>query len=315
VIILVAGLGFGRQVLHWWAADKPRAKTASSPPSAGDALGDPSQPHVLQFGDQPWSLRRQSISGDRAAATAALLADCRRALQSVRSTPAGGPGDHAPAAGTADATFLDALKSLKAAEEEPGKWRLYDLPNSFPMVVGVRVGKGDSPNFAGRKSGQSPGRRKWGQSPDHPAAGRAEAQLAETTSGVVIWGLAIPLSPKAWTLYTFQPDSDTGQPDSSLANIPIPPGGRRIVAMQVADGGAITAFSGPDQTQQWKGFYDGWFGQHGWKTVKSWRQTGASWNACYIVSDPRQPAVADVQLSPDGQGRCTGLLMTSRGSF
>ena len=85
--------------------------------------------------------------------------------------------------------------------------------------------------------------------------------------------------------------------------------------MQVADGGAITAFSGPDQTQQWKRFYDGWFGQHGWKTVKSWRQTGSSWNVCYIVSDPRRPAIADVRLSPDGQGRCTGLLMTSRGSF
>ena len=56
VIILVAGLGFGRQVLHWWAADT-RAKTASGTPSAGDGLGDPSQPHVLQFGDQPWSLR------------------------------------------------------------------------------------------------------------------------------------------------------------------------------------------------------------------------------------------------------------------
>ncbi|MGO8691285.1 MAG: hypothetical protein ACLQLG_16815 [Thermoguttaceae bacterium] len=285
-LVLVAGLGFGRQVLRWWSADRRQSSAASATPWADDGLGDPAQPHVLRFGNQGQSLRRQTISGDQAAARAALLDGCRRLLQ---SEPAGGAAADR-AAGKADRALLEALRRLRPTAEEPGKWRLYDLPGSLPLVVGIREGK---------------------------AAGHsdAQAQLAEPTPGAVICGLAIPLATKVWTLYTFQPDSDAAGANSGGANIPIPPGSGRIGSMQVSQGGAITAFSGPDRADQWRQFYDDWFGQHGWKAAGAWQRTGSIWLLHYTASDPRQPAVADIRLSPDGRGQCTGLLMTSPGEF
>ncbi len=215
VIILVVGLVFGRQVLRWWAADAPRSNAASATPRIGQGLGDPSQPHVLQFGNQPWSLREQVIGGDRQAAAAALLADCRRFLQSAPA-PAGAAGSDR-AARARNAEVLATLRQLKPTEEERGKWRLYQLPNDLPMVAGVRQ--------------------------DAAATqGRAASKLAEGTPAVVIWGLAIPRARQAWTLYTFQPESDAGQPNSGLASIPIPPGSCRIMAMQVAEGGGLPPF-------------------------------------------------------------------------
>ena len=166
-LVLVAGLGFGRQVLRWWSADRRQSSAASATPWADDGLGDPAQPHVLRFGNQGQSLRRQTISGDQAAARAALLDGCRRLLQ---SEPAGGAAADR-AAGKADRALLEALRRLRPTAEEPGKWRLYDLPGSLPLVVGIREGK---------------------------AAGHsdAQAQLAEPTPGAVICGLAIPLATK-----------------------------------------------------------------------------------------------------------------------
>ncbi len=288
VIILVVGLVFGRQVLRWWAADAPRSNAASATPRIGQGLGDPSQPHVLQFGNQPWSLRQQVIGGDRQAAAAALLADCRRFLQSAPA-PAGAAGSDR-AARARNAEVLATLRQLKPTEEERGKWRLYQLPNDLPMVAGVRQ--------------------------DAAATqGRAASKLAEGTPAVVIWGLAIPRARQAWTLYTFQPESDAGQPNSGLASIPIPPGSCRIMAMQVAEGGGIAAFSGPDRTEQWKQFYDDWFVKHRWKPSGGWQQMGSSWHVRYTAADRRQPAAAEIRLSPDRQGRCTGLVMVSPGSF
>ena len=258
-------------------------------PSIADGLGDPSQPHVLQFGDQPWSLRRQSIAGDRAAAATALLGDCRRYLQSVSPPGSAGPRRSGRQGGRY-VSCLPALEALEPAEEERGKWRLYQLPNDIPIVVGVRQGTAAT-------------------------QGGATSKLAEGTPAVVIWGLAVPLASQAWTLYTFQPDSDAGHPNSGLADIPIPPGSCRIIAMQVAEGGGIAAFSGPDRAEQWKQFYDGWFGEHRWKPSGSWQQMGSSWQVRYTAADPRQPAAADLRLTPDRHGRCTGLLMISPGSF
>ena len=181
-------------------------------------------------------------------------------------------------------------RQLKPTEEERGKWRLYQLPNDLPMVAGVRQ--------------------------DAAATqGRAASKLAEGTPAVVIWGLAIPRARQAWTLYTFQPESDAGQPNSGLASIPIPPGSCRIMAMQVAEGGGIAAFSGPDRTEQWKQFYDDWFVKHRWKPSGGWQQMGSSWHVRYTAADRRQPAAAEIRLSPDRQGRCTGLVMVSPGSF
>ena len=128
---------------------------------------------------------------------------------------------------------------------------------------------------------------------------------------MVIWGLAVPVDADMWSTYTFQPESNAGQPDSTISDLPVPPDGRRLVAMQVADGGAILAVSGPDRPEAWKQFYDRWFVEHGWKAARSWQRVGSSWYGRYTTSEPQQPGAADIRFGPDGRGQCTGLLMTS----
>jgi hypothetical protein len=273
-LILVAGLGFGRQVLRWWAADRTKPAAASTP-VLSDALGDPWQPHVLQFGDQPWSLRRQSISGDQAAAMTALQQSCRQCV--AASAPASAKPSEA------ECRFLASLSKLKPSDEQPGKWQLYELPYGFPMVVGVR--------------------------PPPPGAG---GQLAETPRRVVIWGLAMPAGAQTWTVLVFQPDSDAGGPIAAPSGLPIPPDSRRLVAMQAADGGAIVAFAGSERPEVWKQFYTDWFARHGWKATEKWRPTGSSWHAQYTAAAAvASAAVADISLSSDVHGQNTGLLTTS----
>ena len=51
-----------------------------------------------------------------------------------------------PCAKGPDPALREALARLKPTAEEPGKWRLYDLPESFPLVVGIReAGRGTGP--------------------------------------------------------------------------------------------------------------------------------------------------------------------------
>ena len=53
LLVLVVGVGFGRQMTNWWAAD------ASPPPVVAAGLDNPAQVRMLQFGDASWSLCRR----------------------------------------------------------------------------------------------------------------------------------------------------------------------------------------------------------------------------------------------------------------
>lgn len=77
LVILLAGLVFGRQVLKWWAADATPPAETSVAPLASDGLGDPAKAHFLQFGNQPWAIERQEIRGDKEQAAAALRCNAK----------------------------------------------------------------------------------------------------------------------------------------------------------------------------------------------------------------------------------------------
>lgn len=277
-IILIAGIGFGRQVLRWWAAERPEPIASNPLLSAMDGLGDPWTPHSLQFGDQPWSLWRQSISGDQAAAAAALLGNCRRLIETADAPMADPLGGLPPG-----------LEKLKPAAEEAGRWRLYALEGGIPMVVGVR--------------------RLLQIPPD-----KAGSNLAETPRRVVIWGLAVPVAAKLWTLCAFQPTAGDGRrrPELFPSQIGIPPGSRKLVSMQLGKGGGVVAFTGPEPWAAWKRFFDRSFAQRGWKT-DGWRRAGSTWQARY-APPARRAAMADIRVSPGAQGQCTGLLTTWQGA-
>jgi len=131
-VVLVAGIGFARQVLLWWAEDAAASNEGLLTAKAAEGLGDPARPHILQFGDQPWTVRRQSFAGDRQRASALLRADCRQVVcrQGLPDLPAA----------KAETELLARLRSQEPVEQAPGRWQLYEQDDAFPMAVGVRQG-------------------------------------------------------------------------------------------------------------------------------------------------------------------------------
>ena len=244
LLILVAGLGFGRQVLKWWAAD------ASASPIASDRPASPFQ--TLQFGDNAWSIGRRSVAGDKKAAIEQLRVACREVLETEPST-----------AKPPSKAKLDFLTGLTPVDQKAGKWRLYELHDAFPMAVGVN----------------------------------------SKEDRAVVWGLAMPMGDRQWTLSTFQAGISTTEGHCSKCDIPLPPGGCKTLAMSAADG-RIIAFGGPDQTDEWKRFYDDWFSHHGYQTA-TWRQVGSAWCAKFAG----QGDLVDVCFGPDGRGGLRGLLV------
>ena len=140
-LIVVAGLGFGRQVVKWWRAPGPGVGNPAGPSGAAMGLGDEAQPHVLQFGSQSWAIVRQTVPASRKEATRALRDLCRKAVEG-----AGLPDDRP---GPGEREFLQWISAAKPVEEEPGRWRLYEFDDAFPMVVGTHAAEtGESPSPA-----------------------------------------------------------------------------------------------------------------------------------------------------------------------
>ena len=249
---------------------------ASHPSQTVAGPGDPARLHVVQFADQAWSLSRQAISGGKEAATTALRARCRQMLQLTRLP------DDTPE--KAEIDFLGRLATCHPVDQQQGKWRLYQLDDAFPMVVGTQA----VPEGTGQKTGQN---------------------LATTGHRVVTWGLAAPVGPDAWTLYTFQPGGSSDERFDIFPDIPLPPECRRVLSMRAAGGGVITAFQHAGQAKTTTDFYDRWFAGHDWLAVRKWRQSGSSWYARYVASEQDPALSAEVRFDTNPRGRCGGLLV------
>ena len=232
---------------------------------------------VLEFGDQAWSIRRQEFHGAGAGLTAALQTACRAAIAEAR------PQGDAP-----DAVERDLLKRLAGESpvaEEQGQWRLYQWGAGHTILIGTRA----TPDFMAK------------------AAHDSGTKLDKTPFRVVIWGVAIPADKDAWNLYLFQ--SKSGEAGQGGSEIPLPPGGHRLIAIRAAGGESITAFF-TDDGDPAKAFYDRWFAEHDWKFCESggWQRFATGWHARF---ESRFHQSADVHLGADSQGRWSGLVMQS----
>ena len=281
-ILIVAALGFGRQVLTWWRVDSPNPGRSVVPAGLDDGMGDPRQVHVLDFGDQHWSIRRQEVTGRTDRAANALRQACREQIAAA----------HAPT-DRPDANELRLLKTLghqKPVAEAPGQWQIYSIDQGIPMVAGVRPTRGATPSGSG-------------------------AQLAETIPRVVIWGVAVPIGPESWAIYLFEPAAGVGRSLETAvqAAIPLPPDARRLLSVRAAGGGAVVAFTGPGRPEAYKQFYDRWFGERGWTSTSGGAAVGSAWAQRYVAPSDVAPTAVDVRLGLDRRGQCTGMVMTSAG--
>ena len=279
VMLVVVALGFGREVLHWWHDEGTSPMAAPSVPA--DRLGDAAAPHVLAFGDQTWSIRRQEFSGPAGDLPAALLSACRAAI--LDSRPRGESPD------AAEQELLMRLAGQQPMAEQHGQWRIYRWGAGHSVLIGTRALAG-----AGRAKA-------------HPTIGGTS--LDETPYRVVLWGVAVPAA-DAWTLCLFQSGGGTGGAGQGSDEIPPPPGGHRLVSIRAAAGGAITAFSA-DDGQAARNFYDLWFAERGWRAAARWQQIASGWHARFETRSRVPPLAADIRLGTDPQGRWTGLVMES----
>jgi hypothetical protein len=280
-IVLVAGLVFGRQVLYWWGEDQVSIEPPSQTAAALDALGDETVEHILQFGDQPWSMHRQVITGDVKAAVAVLRKTCRRV------TPSGGVSEGPP--GRQEQALLKSLTRREPVEQAAGKWAVYQLDDAVPMVVGVR---------------------------QIPAASRLSGggNVVGNDLRVVSWGFGVPAESRAWTLYTFVSAPPTSGGGERGPAVPLPPGCTRTMSMRVAGGGGIVAFGGPRLPDAWMAFYDGYFRKRGWKPDGRWQKRGDRWSGRFCEGPAPNAGAVDVQFGPDDRGGMTGLLMITAGA-
>jgi len=277
-IILVAGLAFGRQVLHWWAAGEGERGTAATELTVAGGLGDPRVEHTLEFGGQSWNMSRTTAAADAPRALELLRAKCRDALQAA-STPAG-------EAGPAEKGLLERVRREKPAAEDPATGtRIYELDAAYPMVIGVRAAKSPSDHLPDR--------------------------VADPLGRVVTWGIGVPAGPDSWTLYTFHSAPLNRGAASDPSASPIPPGSRLWLGMQAASGGAIHAFTGSDPPATWKRFFDSWFATHGWRVEGAWQERDSIWAAHCVGTSPERGGSLDVQFGRNRRGEMTGLVLVT----
>ncbi len=274
-VVVIAGIGFARQVLHWWRDDA--AEPYQQPPGAALGIGHPSAAHEVTVGDQPWSILRQTVRGDAAAASRTLL----DASQSVASETG---GVRLPAPGPEQRELLARLADSTPARQTPGGVSLYALPDGFPMVVGTRSQAG------------GPAVATWGIAvPTTPTDWSLYTFFAKTGG---------------WPDEADRPagrHDGQGIADSPQAGLqpPLPPGCRRLLQVRAMGGATSIAFAGPSRPAEWKRFYDGWAAEAGLQDDGGWRESNGAWHNTYRSATPNRQAVVEIHFH---QGRGVVLL-------
>lgn len=306
-VIVVACVGFGRQVLQWWAEESPPPSkpTGIEDPLAG--IGEENRLHIFRFANAPWELRRQIVVGDAKKAFRQLKAICAQATANV---PAG-----SAVAGPQEQRFLQILRHQEPVERGVG-WAVYAFRENVPLVVGIQntssasnanPNGGDRYNYkwelplSGGKAFSVPEACPVSEESNFfptdrtmntPKGGKIErkappffsegsSEVAPSFPRVVSWGLGIPNGPDRWTLYVVVATSGESRV-SGGEEIPIPPEGILICSLGVPQGGQITLFGGPPRPETWKNFYQTYFLTHGGTLRTPWQQEGSRWRAQFL---------------------------------
>jgi hypothetical protein len=305
-IVLVAGLGIGRQILQWWRADAPRQTSAPQNADFTGGLIDPSRLHVLQFGDQAWSMARREFHGSREQAEKQLQRDCREQMAKA-ALPHDKPTE-------VQKGLLASLAKTSAIDADLPHWQLFapDRKNKL-ILIGVkpplnkltRHREGEAPAEPLKISGLSAASSAR-QEPRPPELAQEEDIGA---AQVVLWGMALPGGKDAWSLLYFFPSAEGGKAVPLLIDVPLPPKCRKMLSVQTVNGGQMVAFSGPGVPAGWRGHFEKEFAKGGWKPVFPWKNTASAWYAQYRSQNPEKSCRVDVHLYPDDKGGMTGLMI------
>lgn len=276
-LIAAVGLGFGRQVLQWWAVEgdwpgDERLADGDSPPT------DAGERQFVSIGAGPWRLQRESIVGPREQVAAALV---QRAVEITTSAAL----PQTPIEAAEKALLARAAAIPIEAGPHGADWRVVPVDLGVPTAVGL----------------------KWS---DNRPAGEA-INLAETDVRVVTWGLAVPADESSWAVYCVFAEQTISAPAGALPELPLPPETRRTLALGTV-GGAMVGFEGRLDPAACRSFFEQWFSQNGWTCVGSRRTADDGWFARFEKSSSRDSTVVDVRIGLDAQRQLQGLLVLSR---
>lgn len=265
-LIIAAGLTFGRQALLWWH-EKPAAPDVSD--VAGPLLGDESSPHLLEFGDFPFALKREVFEGDRRAAVNRLLERCRAVART------GVPPE--AAAGPAEAVLLKRVEHCPPLAVE-NNWKLFALDDPLPLATAVV---------------------------EQPAPNDTAPRQRVVCWGLALPELGgKPTDEDRWTLFTWSAAGAVRA--ASIDAPPLPRGAKRLMRLAAEDGSALTAFRGGGAPRDAMDFYDEYFSQasHQSASASPWREVGGVWHARF----QQTAGTVDVQLMIGDDGVLDGVL-------
>jgi len=335
-VIVVASVGFGRQVLRWWYDAPPEHGEAALVPDPLAGLGEEERLHRFRFGNAPWELRRQVILGDAGKAWERLKVECTQATLHCQT--------RGPQPGPQERQLLASLKDRSPVSEGPG-WAVYGFHDAFPLVVGIKEkptstnpssGDKTSPNRIGKEgiplpmcpSAQDilptcegdriPQKNALGEKAPLLLSPTKPLEVAPESRSVVSWGLAVPSGEKRWTLYIWVAVSGAVGGDSGTQGIPLPPEGKLFYSLCVPQGGGVILFQGPPRPETWKSFYETYFRTHGGRQVAPWQQDGVRWKGRFLWQEASEKGgpqggrslekVVEIYLGPGTDGSWTGLI-------
>jgi hypothetical protein len=281
-IVVVGGVTIGSQFASWWATDE----NDLAPQLAANTnlnWGTGETPVTLEFGDRPFQLERQTVHGDRDTAFARLVEICTRVAQQTQSVET----ELLPA----EQKLLGLLQRQTPLREQPGVWRIYRIERPMTLIIATRTMKrpAESSGIGNDASDSKP-------QPDQP------------NRRVVCWGMAQPNRKDVWVLFTMRPTVPSAEPRPETGQVELPDGARKILSLRDASGGALTAFEGEADAEDWKSWFNAWFARCGWKTSQSWTESPVGWSAAFVPAEDDVTGRIDVSFSQVGESRLSGLI-------
>lgn len=281
-ILAVGALATAGRLTEWWRAEPPGSAVFTPDPTRGP-WDDPGE-LVLVFGDQPWSIRRQSLAGSVDDASHALLEQCRDVLNKTASPASLSTAD------ASEQSLLERLRDAAPVEEVPDRWRLYAIGGPLPWIVGTST----APDKTQGASQSSFGAHDAG------ANGR-----------LLCWGLALPRPEQGWTLYVFdRRPADTRGGD--LPEVPLPSTARRSLRVVGFGGSALTTFSGTGPATRWIVEFDDALATGGWQRLGDWNHGRTSHTASYQRDKNATLLRLEITLTQGPDSRWLGVAETHR---
>lgn len=266
--VAVVGLSVGGQLIDWWRTDPP-ADLPDLSGLAGADLDWNRTPIAMQFGDAATSIERIPLQGDHKRLDEELT-KVARAVVATSQPPSAAPTE-------AERAWLTALQTAPPLLWDSTLGNVYRRHDPLPSFVATRFTE------PGDNDGQGLSQR------------------------VVGWGLAFPSGPGAWTIYSFRPETARVAEASSVRDIVLPDGARRVTQMCGADGCQWLVFQGRGDLAGWVQQFDVSFGARAVVSKSVGTQTAS---LKYRTAE----MVADVQMRRERDGSLSGVIWSTQAS-